>query len=294
MALPNRILGIGAVVLAAFLWGTTGTLQTFLPDGREPLAVGTLRLLIGAVSLLALASIRPETRRAFTTLPLAPIVGAGAAIGLYNLVFFWAVTEAGVGIGTAITIGSAPVWATLFEGAFLRRWPTGLRVAGQAVSIAGVVLLALAGSGGGTSALGVLLAATAGASYAAYSLLTSAVGPRAPSATVAAATFSVAALMTLPVLFLVPLGWLWHPQSLVAMLFLGVGATGVAYALYTWGLKHVAASTAVTLALTEPVTAWVLATVVVGEPLSTQKVLGAVLVLVGLTVVTVFATRRQG
>jgi DME family drug/metabolite transporter len=58
-------------------------------------------------------------------------------------------------------------------------------------------------------------------------------------------------------------------------------------------LRHVAASTAVTLALTEPVTAWVLATVVVGEPLSAQKVLGAVLVLAGLTVVTVFSARKS-
>lgn len=293
MTASTRMMGIGAVVLAAFLWGSTGTLQAQLPAERDPLAVGALRNLIGALALLVLAFGGRESRGAFPALPWGRIVAAGIAIALYNLSFFGAVSEVGVGIGTAIAVGSAPIWATLLEIAFAKIFPTRLRLLGQTLAISGVVILALAGVSGGTTWSGLGLALTAGVSYASYSLITGGIGTRAPSATVAAATFSVAAVLSLPVLFWLPLDWLWSVQAFSVILFLGVAATGLSYALYTWGLRHVAASTAVTLALTEPVTAWILATVVVGEPLSAQKVLGAALVLAGLTVVTVFSARRS-
>ncbi|GGE52924.1 DMT family transporter [Actibacterium pelagium] len=293
MSASHRMMGVGAVVLAALLWGSTGTIQTMLPADRDPLAVGALRNLIGAAALLVLAFAGRQSRGAFSALPWGRVCAAGVAIALYNLSFFGAVSQVGVGIGTAITIGSAPIWATLMEIAFARLFPTRLRLLGQTLAIAGVVILVLAGVGGGTTPQGIGLALTAGICYATYSLITSGIGLRAPSATVAAATFSVAGLFTLPLLFVLTLDWLWSAEALAAILFLGVIATGLSYALYTWGLRHVAASTAVTLALTEPVTAWILATVVVGEPLSAQKVLGAALVLAGLTVVTVFSARRS-
>lgn len=284
--------GVVAVILAAALWGSTGTIQALLPPTRDPIAVGVLRLLIGALSLFALAMAGARSRRGFMGLPWGWVSAAGLAIGLYNLVFFWAVAEAGVGIGTAIAIGSAPIWATGIEVATRGLWPTGLRLMGQICAVIGVALLAMAGAQAESSLLGIALAALAGAAYAAYSLATSAIGGRAPAATIAAATFGCAALFTLPLLAVRPLGWLAGPESWAAMLFLGVAATGLAYALYTWGLRLIPASTAVTLALAEPVTAWLLATTVVGEPLSLQKLIGAALVLAGLALVTLAMTRR--
>lgn len=287
----TNTLPILAIIAAAALWGTTGTLQAFLPEARDPLAVGALRLAVGALSLLALAAARTDSRNAFGALPKWKVLAAGAAIGLYNLVFFWAVSEAGVGIGTAIAIGSAPLWATAYEITTTGQTPKGARLLGQALSIGGVALLAMAGQAEASSLLGIGLAAMAGACYAAYSLATSAIGDRAPSTTIAAATFSTAAILTLPVLAFADLSWLVVPRSIAVLLGLGVAATGLAYAFYTWGLRTVAASTAVTLALAEPVTAWLLATFVVGEPLSAQKLVGALCVLAGLVVVTVLARK---
>ncbi|TNC74719.1 DMT family transporter [Rubellimicrobium roseum] len=292
MLRSSRLPGIGAILLAALLWGTTGTVQTFLPEGREPLAVGALRLVVGAATLLLLALARHEGRQGFARLPWAGVIPAGLAIGGYNLLFFRAVAETGVGIGTAIAIGSAPIWATAFEVVVNRERPGWLRLLGQAVAILGVGLLALTGGTGGGSLEGVLLAAGAAACYAFYSMVTSRVGHRAPPATLAAATFGVAACMTAPVLFVTPLVWMATPASWFWICFLGVGVTGLSYALYTWGLTRVAASTAVTLALAEPVTAWLLASAVVGEAVTAQKVAGASLVLAGLAVITLLPAAR--
>ncbi len=277
-----RAAAVAAIVVAAMLWGTTGTIQAVLPEGREPLAVGALRLMIGAVSLIVLAAF--QRARVPRGMPWPGVVFAAAAIAGYNLLFFHAVTLAGVGIGTAVTIGSAPIWASLFELVVLRRGPGLLRGAGQAVSICGVALLGLAG-GAVASAPGVALSLGAGACYAAYSLATSRVSGRAPPAIIAAATFTLAALLAAPILVILPPVWIAGPSSWAALVFLGAGATGLSYALYTWGLGRVAASTAVTLALAEPVTAWLLATLFVGEEVTVRSLTGVSLILVGLAIV---------
>jgi len=288
-----RWAAIGAVILAAALWGSTGTIQALLPEGRAPVAVGALRLIVGAATLLLMAAVRPDSRAAFAGLPWRGVAFSGIAICAYNLLFFWSVSLTGVGIGTAITIGSAPVWTSLYEIAIARRRPPPRALVGQAISIMGVLILATSGQSGQAGGVGILLALGAGACYAAYSVSTSRIGHTAPSVSIAAATFLVAALCAAPVLIFVPLGWLAGPVPWAAMAFLGIGATGLSYALYTWGLTHITASSAVTLALVEPLTAWILATVVVLEPLTSGAVLGALLVFAGLVLVTTASARAR-
>lgn len=290
-----RLYGVLAVIFAAMLWGTTGTVQALLPEGREPAAVGALRLSFGALSLIALAAFSPESRAYALRLPWRGIIGAGIAIGLYNVVFFQAVSEAGVGIGTAIAIGSAPVLATIYEAVTTGQMPLSRRLLGIGVALAGVAVLGSLSDGTG-SALGISLALVAGASYASYSLITSRIGNSAPSASIAAATFTMAAVLTAPVLLVAPLGWLSTPTAWAGLVFLGVAATGLSYALYTWGLARVAASTGVTLALAEPVTALFLATFILGERLTAPHLAAIVLILVGLLVValTPAAVRSRG
>ncbi len=290
----GRGASVAAVLVAAMLWGTTGTVQAALPAARDPLAVGALRLAFGAAALVALALADPACRRAARGLPWRGIGFAAIAIAGYNLLFFHAVGAAGVGIGTAVTIGSAPLWTTAWEIASQRRLPGALRAGGQLVSVAGVGLLGLgAGSAmGAGEGAGIAAALGAGACYAAYSLATSRIGARAPSTAIAAATFTLAALLTAPVLALRPPVWIDAPADWALIAYLGVGATGLSYALYTWGLRGVAASTAVTLALAEPVTAWILAGTLVGEPVTWRASLGIGAILAGLAVVALVPARR--
>lgn len=290
MSPPFRVAGISAVLCAAVLWGTTGTVQALLPAAREPLVVAACRLAIGAATLLALAALSRQLG-AFRRLPPRPVAAAGLAIGVYNLLFFAAVTRTDVGLGTALAIGSAPVWATLAEVAATRRLPDRRRLAGQAVCIAGAVLLVTSGAQTSASPGGMAAALLAGAAYAAYSLTTSRIGHLAPSSTLAAATFAVAAILVAPAFVLLPSAWALAPESWPKLVFLGTVATGLSYALYTWGLRHVSASAAVTLALAEPLTAWVLATAVVGEAVTPARLAGAVLLFAGLGIVSSAAGR---
>ncbi|MBJ3777229.1 DMT family transporter [Acuticoccus mangrovi] len=290
-AAPLRAIALLAVLAAAMLWGTIGTLQALMPPGRDPLIVASLRLTLGAATLGALALLAPPARRALLRLPRGGILLAGAAMGIYNMIFFVAVGLAGVGIATALAIGSAPVWVSLYEHTRYGVRPTRARLAGQAASIAGAVLLAAAGRALDASLTGILMALGAGSLYATYSLATSRLATRAPSGAVAAATFAVAAVVVAPVWLVADAAWITAPGAWPKLLALGIVSTGLAYALYTFGLTVVAASTAVTLSLAEPLTAWLLATVVVGEPLTLTKAVGAILVFAGLAVTTLTSAR---
>ena len=44
--------GVWFILMAAMLWGTTGTAQAFAPAGFDPMVIGFLRLAIGGVSML--------------------------------------------------------------------------------------------------------------------------------------------------------------------------------------------------------------------------------------------------
>ena len=43
--------GILFIIVAGILWGTTGTSQALGPETSTPLAVGTIRLIIGGIAL---------------------------------------------------------------------------------------------------------------------------------------------------------------------------------------------------------------------------------------------------
>lgn len=283
--LAGALLAVGA----AALWGATGTIQSLLPEGSDSLVVGAARLAIGAAGLVAFAALvaRRSGGAGVRRLSAAPVLAAGVFIALYNLLFFAGVARAGVGLGTALAIGSGPIWVGLWELVVLRARPSAARLAAQGLAIAGVLLLALSGDpatgdAAGRVGLGMALSLAAGAAYAAYTLATEAAGDGAPAPTLAAATFVVAAIVAAPAFALGPTAWMLSAEALALLAFLGLGATALAYALYTAALRLIAASSAVTYALAEPLTAWLLATLVLLEPTGPVKAIGAGLLFAGL------------
>jgi len=272
---------MAAVFAAAMLWGTTGTMQGLLPAGRDPLAVAALRVVIGALGLVLFCCVSGERLSAIAALPRKQILLAGSAIALYNVSFFSGVSLAGVGIGTAIALGSGPLWVSLHDTVVKGFMPPRAQLAGQLLCVVGVVMLVVSGERSGSAGLGYALAALAGLSYAAYSIVTNRLGGAGSAGVTAAATFSVSACVLAPVLLIADRSWI-DGSALLPLAFLGLAATGVAFFLFTYGVGRMPASTAVTLALAEPLTAWLLAALVLREPVTLSKMAGAATLLSGL------------
>ncbi len=296
--------GVALVLSAAALWGTTGTAQSFASGALSSLWFGALRLLVAALFFATCFALRRPRDAAPTAapqaLPLLALLGAGLSMAVYNLSFFGGVRLAGVAVGTAIALGSGPVWAGVLQSLLARQVPGAPWWLGTALAVGGGVLMTLAGGGsaqGGVDFAGVALCLLAGLSYAVYTLASQRLLRAAPPAAVTLYAFGVAAALALPAAWWESGVPAFQGADLPAVLYVGVATAGVAYLLYSHALRHIAAASAVTLALAEPVVAFMLAVVVVGERPSAWAFLGLLLVVAGVLAVVrneLAAAGRQG
>ncbi len=274
------------ILLAAALWGTTGTAQAFAPLNAPPLVIGALRLMIGGAALVVFAGHQGLLHK-WRALPLWPTAVAGLSMALYQLCFFAGVKLTGVAMGTVIAIGSAPILAGLLSWLVFRQPPGVHWAIATCLAIVGCICLMF--SGGSVShpqinlnVFGFLLVCGACASYAVYTLCSKTILDHAPADLVAAAVFGLGGCLLLPTLVVADLSFLMNWRGIAVVLELGLFATALAYILYTRGLTYVAVPTAVTLALAEPVVASLLGIFVLGERLSAVAWMGIGLVFAGL------------
>lgn len=281
------------VLAAAVLWGTTGTAQGLAPAGAQPEAVGAARLAVGGLGLLALAGAQgvrlPDARWPWRATALA-----AASMAAYQLCFFSAVARAGVAIGTAVAIGSAPILAGALGWLARGERPGRRWLVATLLAIGGGSLLVAATRGvdAKVDGFGLALAVGAGAAYATYTVASKRLLENTPPDLAMAAVFCLAALLLLPLLLRADLTWLAQPRGMAVALHLGLVATTAAYALFARGLALLPVATAVTLSLAEPLTAATLGIVVLGERLTPPAALGAALVLCGLAILSTAGDAR--
>lgn len=276
--------GLAMVLGAAMLWGTTGTAQTLAPAGLPAHWVGAMRLVFASAFFAAyVALVRPAWRGA---IPWRWVVLAAGAMAAYNLTFFSGVRVSSVAVGTAIALGSGPIWAGLLQMVLVRRSPPGAWWTGTLLAVAGGAWMVLgSASQMAISVAGVGLCLAAGLSYAIYTLVTKRMVSSVPAPVITLCVFSCAALIAAALAGAVsPL-----PSTSVAgwsiLVYLGVVATGVAYLLFTHALERVSSSTAVSMCLAEPLTAFLLAVLFIGERPPAAAYAGLLLVLAGLALV---------
>ncbi|HEU5082483.1 MAG TPA: DMT family transporter [Acidimicrobiales bacterium] len=281
------------VVAAAVLWGTTGTAQALGPDDIDPLVVGWVRLAIGGAGLVLLASVR---RSAAAPLPRAWAATAVLSVSAYQLTFFGGVRLAGVALGTAVGIGSAPIWGGLVDWRFAGRRPTARWTAAAAIAIAGAVLVAGEPGDAERPGLGLLLAVGAGASYALYAYALQQLARAGDADRVAATVFVSAAVVLAPVALLAGGGEAFEElasgRGVLMALHLGLVATTLSYAFFTRGVRDTPVATVTLLSLAEPITAVTLGITVVGEDLTLRAAGGVALLLAGVTLAVTTRTPR--
>lgn len=290
--------GRADVLLAASLWGTTGTVRTFA-DGSSALSVAAIRVIIGGLILVAAATVARRgagLRRLLRVRRNLPPIALGAvAIVVYQTAFFAAAGRTGVAVATIVTIGSAPAFTGVIGLAARRSAPTGRWAVATAGAVTGCALLGGGGQDAGAEPVGIALSLLSGLSYAVYATVASDLITRGEDdRAVAAALFGTAAVPLVPVLAVAPAGWaLGWPGGPIA-LYLGVVTTGGGYLLFARGLRTTPATTATTLTLAEPAVAAVLGTAVLDERLGGPALAGLALLAAGLVVLVAPVRRRSG
>jgi DME family drug/metabolite transporter len=286
----KQVNGAWLVLSAAVLWGTTGTTQALAPEDASSASIGTVRLVIGGISLLVFALWRGALRGGALLhsgrWPVGTTLVAAASMAAYQILFFAGVGRAGVAVGTIVGIGSSPILAGAIGYLVLKEKPGVRWGVATLLAFTGCAILVGAGEGIRADPIGILLAVGAGGAYAMFTVFSKILLKNKPSEAVMAVTFCLGAVFLIPVLFGADLSWIVQPRGMAVALHLGLVTVGIAYTLFGWGLQRVPVATAATLTLAEPLTAGFLGVVLLGERLTAAAAAGILFIFAGLALLT--------
>ena len=280
--------GLWFIVLTALLWGTIGLTAQSLYNVADLGALGIIfyRLVIAIPVLgLALVSLRGRRALTFRKADLGAVFLMGVAFALFQLGYFAAVARTGVAAATLITICTAPVLVALLSAAFLRERLSTRVLSSLALAVVGTALLidvqppALAVEG--QRALGYLSALGAALSYALMVLSSRRLAAHYHPLQATALTFTVAVLVLLP-FSLSAITVQLSPAAWGLLLYLGLVPTALGYVLFVVGMRTMEATVASIITLLEPLTATLLAWLLLGERLGVWGALGGALLLTAI------------
>ncbi len=279
--------GLLAVCGGAVLWGTTGVAVRIIQErtGLAAVTVGFYRVLVAAVvvALVFRASGLRTAARVLRRYPVALLV-CGAGFGAYQALYFIGVQDVGVSISTLVSLGIAPVALTVGGALARRRLPGAASLAVLACAVVGLALVSLRTSSGVPAphpALGVLASVGSGLGYAAITALSRRMSHEDPLV-LTGVTSAIATVVLLP--FAIAAGLRLPHDGIASMwvVYIGVVPTICAYWLFYRGLRSTASEVAGVLTLLEPLTAAVVAAIVVHEQLTPVAIVGGGLMLVAV------------
>ncbi|MCA8939932.1 MAG: DMT family transporter [Planctomycetes bacterium] len=164
----------------------------------------------------------------------------------YNFALYYA-QQAGVAAPIAsLMTALAPLFLMLLSAAFLSERITRRRVLGFMIAMSGIIVISQAKPEGGATYVGlIVIAALAPLSWSVYSVLTK---PVAGKVDPVVWTFLVLVFGSLPLVPLLPWSGIPHLRALdgegwLALGYLSVLSTIVGFALWTWLLKYLPATT---------------------------------------------------
>ncbi|MFE6158218.1 DMT family transporter [Streptomyces sp. NPDC056486] len=299
--------GLLYLIVAGTAWGTAGAAAALVFNASDmgPVSLSFWRCAGGFVLLFAVRLMRARRRPADAAAGaplrqrLPRIVATGVALAVFQTAYFAAVESTGLAVGTVVTMGAGPVLIAL--GA---RFTMGERlgrggVVAVAGALAGLVVLVLGGGGASVRPAGVGWGLLSAAAYATMTLLTRWWGRDggADSADTTVWSFAVVSVCLLPLAAVE--GLVPHAADPARMslylLYIVVIPTAVAYALYFAGAAVIRSATVSVITLLEPLSAAVIAVVLLDEELTVSTVLGTLMMLAavtGLAVAETVAARR--
>ncbi|UWQ83966.1 DMT family transporter [Leisingera caerulea] len=272
--MPIRTLLLTA--LAPAIWGSSYIVTTSLLPGHSPLVVALLRALPAGLLLLVLVRQLPP----LNWLPRLMVLGA------LNFSLFWVllfVSAYRLPGGVAATLGAVQPLIVVFLSAFLLK--TQIRAAAVAaalLSIAGVALLVLTPAAK-LDTLGVLAGLGGAASMATGVVLTRKWQPPVPPLTFTAWQLTAGGLLLVPIaLWTVPELPVFTAANIAGLAYMSLIGGALTYILWFRGLARIDPSQVSLLGVLSPLSAVILGWLLLGETLTPNQMLGALLALFSL------------
>ena len=255
------------------------------------LAIVFFRVLLsaGSIALILVAVGRRDLLRP----PPRAVIGLGILLAIHWGVYFAAIKETSVASAVLITY-AAPIFMAMLAPALIREHVPATSVLALGVSVAGIAAISLSGGSGGEEVrpLGVGLALIAAITYALLIVFLKRWAADVHPMTLVAWQEGTAAVVLSPALAFTSFAGVTG-ADVAYLVVLGVVLTGLTGVIYVGALKWVPATTAGILAYMEPVSAAVLAALILGEALTPAIVVGG-LAIVGAGVMVALRTPGGG
>jgi drug/metabolite transporter (DMT)-like permease len=290
LGLANPRLMVPLALLALYLvWGSTYLAIRFALESYPPFVLAAIRFLAAGTLMYAwlrfrgsAAPTRLQWRNAAVTGFLLLLMGNGFVCFAEQSV------ESGI---AAVAVSSMPLFAALFSGLY-GEWPQRREILGLAIGFAGVIVLNL-GSGLSGSPLGALMLIVAAAAWAFGSVWSKRQDmPKGPMNTAAQMLCGGVALAVLSLLAGERVPTDPGLSSNLAIVYLAVFGSIVAFSAYLYLLKTVRPALATSYAYVNPPVAVLFGVMLAGEHIGPLDLVGMVVILVGVAIVILARSRE--
>ncbi len=290
VAADARLLVPLALFALYVIWGSTYLGIRFALESYPPFLLAGIRFLGAGIALFAFLRIRgmaiPTTRQWRN----AAITGV-LLLGFGNGLVCFAEQRVSSGIA-AVAVASMPLFAALFAGMY-GEWPTRRETVGLVIGFVGVVVLNL-GSGLSGSRIGAITLLVAAMSWA-FGSVWSRRQDMPPGPVNTAAQMLCASVAMLLVGFATGERLPAHPavRATVALVYLAIFGSIVAFSAYLYVLKHARPALATSYAYVNPPVAVLFGVLLAGEHVGPYDLAGMAIILAGVGVITLARQRRS-
>lgn len=300
---PATAAVVSALLVVYVVWGSTYFAIAVMIETMPPLLSAGIRY--ATAGLLVLGVLVANARLRSRTAPIerpsraqwrsALIIGALLLLGGNGGVVL---AELYIPSGmAAVLVATVPIWLAVFDAAITRRRPSPLVIGGLVAGIAGVAVLLVPVEGlEQLDPLGVGLVVVAAISWATGSLYARH-APLPRSGLLATGMEMLAGGLVLVVAgsLIGEIGRTeleaFSVRSMIALAYLVVFGSIIAFTAYTWLLAHVPVSTVGTYAYVNPIVAVALGAVFLSEPI-TLRTVAATVVIIGAVIAMVSGRPR--
>ncbi len=276
-----------AALTTVLIWGTTFIATKVLLRSFSPVEILFLRFALGFLAL----SLAPGRLGFHGWRAEGLFLGAGfCGVTLYFLLENIALQYTLAG-NVGVIVSVAPFFTALLSRIFLREERlSGRFFAGLAIALSGVALLSFnSGMALNESPFGDILAVLAALAWAAYSVFMKKIGFLEQSTILCTRrVFLYGIVLMAPALWFFGFDPSWRrlltPVNGLTMLFLGLGASALCFAVWNWTVKIIGAVRSSVYIYLVPVVSVAASALILREPLTVMACAGIVLALFGLAV----------
>lgn len=282
-SLDPRVLIPLSLLTLYVVWGSTYLGIRFALESYPPFLLAGVRFLFAGVALYAFLRWRGLAAPTRLQWRNAAITGV-LLLGFGNGLVCFAEERVSSGIA-AVAVSSMPLFAAVFGG-FYGQWPARRETIGLLVGFAGVIVLNL-GSGLAGEIVGAIALLTAAAAWAFGSIWSKRQDmPSGPMNTAAQMLVASVALLGVGVATGETLPSSPTLKATLALAYLAVFGSIVAFSAYLYVLKHARAAVATSYAYVNPPVAVLFGVLLAGETVGPYDLAGMAIILAGVAVIT--------